>query len=66
MNGDEREGDANPIFDWEKEKKKQQQRTTGTISGAHTSFPPLPYFFPIVVSHVHGKRKAKGGERRSL
>ena len=45
------------------EKKKQQQRTAGTILGAHTSFPPLPYLFPIVVNHGHGKRKGKDATR---
>ena len=59
MNGDEWQGDKNPISD--REKRNTATRDLWVQSQVHlANVPPLPYPFPIVVNHG---QKRRGGER---
>ncbi|KAG2651961.1 hypothetical protein PVAP13_1NG325119 [Panicum virgatum] len=63
MNNDERQGNANPITNWEKPKKSQQQGTHGYISGARSNCPRI---FHLTSSRRSKQRQGKKGGGRKL
>jgi hypothetical protein len=61
MDGDGRQGDANPIANREKLRKNNtttSRQTCGTISGARSETPSPPYPFPAVNTEIEGGTRA--------